>query len=220
MFRFNDPLLMPQTGETPQQRLLRALPLAGTPGADYVEKRGIPLAIANEAGVCYDEHWNGREAVVVPMRDHQGILYAVHGRYLQHFGKQNKMFTLGSEGGIIKVNGNTQTNAIILTEGLFDALSLSVCGYGAMATVGRWAAWLPGYCSGQTVFIAFDATRSGESETMVYKERLKGARVLRLLPPDRCKDWNTALRKRGSVVVTRCLQHALRLSETNKPVSP
>ncbi|WP_157522350.1 hypothetical protein [Mitsuaria sp. 7] len=39
-----DPVCMPRSGESPAERIARALPLAGTPGQDYVEGRGIPLA--------------------------------------------------------------------------------------------------------------------------------------------------------------------------------
>lgn len=215
MLRFNDPTLMPGTGETPQQRLSGALALEGTRGQSYVEKRGIPVVKAHEAGVRFDPDWNGREAVIVPMRDDQGTLCALHGRYLQQIGKQNKMFTIGHTGGIISVNGIVETNAIILVEGLFDALSIAACGYSALTTVGRWASWLPEFCSGHAVLLAFDAGRSGEATAALYRQRLQGAHIHRVLPPDRCKDWNTALLKRGRMVISRCLQEALCLSTPN-----
>jgi len=65
---------MPKTGETPELRLACAVPLIGTPGQTYVEKRGIPINIAHEAGVRFDGDWNGRAAVIVPMRDPDGNL--------------------------------------------------------------------------------------------------------------------------------------------------
>jgi hypothetical protein len=211
MLRLNDPIVMPGTGETPQDRWLRSLPLYGTNGQLYVEKRGIPLRVANQAGVRFDPDWNGREAVIAPMRDEHGSLCSLHGRYLQKFGKQNKMLTIGRPNGMIWVSGNVETHSIILVEGLFDSLSLAVCGYSSMATLGRWASWLPKFCNGHTVLIAFDATHSGEAETALYKQRLEGATIYRLLPPDRCKDWNSALLKRGRKVVTRCLRDAHRV---------
>ena len=40
---------MPRSGEQPADRLARALALEGTPGQAYVERRGIPLTIADAA---------------------------------------------------------------------------------------------------------------------------------------------------------------------------
>ncbi len=211
MRAFIDPLLMPLTGETPQQRLEASLPIEGTPGQKYLEKRGIPLPIAQNAGLRYDANWNGREAVIVPMRDNNEVLCGLHGRYLKITGTQNKMFTMGREGGIIKVSGSNSNEEVILVEGLFDALSVATSGYSTMATIGRWTPWLPDYCMGKRVFIAFDACKSGEEAFVDYKQRLVGAEVYRLLPPDRCKDWNTALIKRGDYRIARCIQNALHL---------
>lgn len=210
MFRLSDPITMPLTGETAEQRLQLSVDLEGTPGQDYVEKRGIPLNIAHAAGVRYDANWNGRAAVLVPMRDDKDRLCSLHGRYLQQTGKENKMFTIGPGGGIIKVNGTTLTHVLIIVEGLFDALSVAVGGYGSFATVGRWAPWLPEFCTNKNVLIGFDAARSGEEEYEIYKQRLPSAHVQRLYPPDNCKDWNTALLKRGKIAVARSIENALR----------
>jgi DNA primase len=211
MRSFIDPLLMPVTGETALQRLDFSMPIEGTMGQLYIEKRGIQLSTAQEASLRYDANWNGREAIIVPMRDMNGVLCGLHGRYLQITGHQNKMFTMGREGGIIKVSGPNFTESVILVEGLFDALSVATSGYSAIATIGRWTSWLPDYCLGKRVFAAFDACRSGEEAYQLYKQRLVGADVHRLLPPDRCKDWNTALLKKGDYRIARCIQNALHL---------
>ncbi|MEP7317823.1 MAG: hypothetical protein ABI921_03755 [Panacibacter sp.] len=65
----HDPLLMPVTGETPQERLYRSLPLFDTPGERYVEKRGIPVTVAHDMGLRFDAIWNGRPAVIAAMHD-------------------------------------------------------------------------------------------------------------------------------------------------------
>ena len=80
--RFNDPLLMPGTGESPEQLFARAIPLTGTSGQEYVERRGIPVTIADAAGLKFEKDFGGRPAVVFAMRDHEGRLASVHGRYL------------------------------------------------------------------------------------------------------------------------------------------
>jgi hypothetical protein len=209
MIRFLDSECMPRTGESPATRLARALPLTGTAGEHYVEKRGIPAHIAHEVGVRFDPDWNGRPAVIVPMQDPHGNLCSVHGRYLEHIGRENKMLTIGPGGGAISVAGGWHNDVIVIVEGLFDALSLAVCGYSSVATVGRWAPWLPELCHGKTVWLAFDGNRPGESEANEYKERLTGAITRRLQPPGRSKDWNTALVKSGRATVEGWLDRHL-----------
>jgi DNA primase len=147
------------------------------------------------------------------MRDADGALFSVHGRYLKQAGQQNKMFTIGPGGGVVSVLGGWRTDPVVLIEGLFDALSLAVCGYGAVATVGRWAPWLPEVCAGKLVWLAFDGNRPGEAEAGRYKQCLIGADTRRILPPDRCKDWNTALLKRGRAAVETWLRRRLEVAQ-------
>lgn len=205
-----DPPVMPVTGEPPQHRLDRALPIEGTPAQAYVEKRCIPIDIAHEAGVRFDADWNGRAAVIAPMYDQEHTLCSVHGRYLNKTGKEDKMFTIGPGGGILIVGGGYHTEPIILVEGLFDALSLAVCGYSSLATVGRLAPWLPEVCKEKLVLLAFDANQPGEAEVAFYKTFLTGAKIHRLAPPGHTKDWNSALMKRGALMVTNWLEYNLR----------
>src|SRR5687768_1024870 len=170
MRRFTDSVCMPGSGENPVARLAESSALFGTPGQRYVEKRGIPISVADDAGVRYDANWAGRPAIIVPMRDSDDALCSVHGRYLKHVGGQNKMLTIGSGGGAISVLGGWRNDPIILVEGLFDALSIAVCGYGAVATVGRWAPWLPIICARKLVWLAFDGNRPGEEDAARYRE--------------------------------------------------
>jgi Toprim-like len=207
--RLNDPPVMPITGEKPLERLTRSLPLFDTPGEQYVEKRGIPVAIAHDANVRFDPDWNGRPAVIVPMFDQNNTLCSVHGRYLEQTGNQNKMFTIGPGGGVLSTGTGFHTDPIIIVEGLFDALSLAVCGYSSLATVGRRALWLSEACKGRLVILAFDGNRPGESEVTFYRQYLLGANIHRLTPPGHSKDWNTALVKRSRVTVEQWLRHKL-----------
>jgi hypothetical protein len=209
MLRFNDSPTMPGTGESPEVRLARALPLSGTPGEAYVETRGIPAQLAHDAHVRFDPGWDGRAAVVVPMKDAAGHLRSVHGRYLEHTGKQNKMLTIGPGGGVVSVMNGLRRDSIILVEGLFDALTLALCRHGSVATVGRWAPWLPDVCAGKMVWLAFDGNCPGEATAGRYKQILVGADTRRLPPPGRSKDWNTALVNRGRATVEAWLRRHL-----------
>ena len=206
-----DPVRMPHSGELPSERLALAMPLAGTPGQAYVERRGIPLALAEKAGMRFDPDWDGRAAVLVGLRDREGLLVSVHGRYLTTLRGQNKMLTVGQPGGVAGVGRSWHAEHLILVEGIFDALSLAVCGWDGVATIGRWAPWLPQICDQRAVWLGFDANAPGEREASHYAELLTTASSRRLLPPARCKDWNTALVKRGKATIGRWLREQLRL---------
>lgn len=209
MLRFDDPSRMPGTGMSPADLLARATPLAGTPGQAYVERRCIPVSVADAAGVRFDPDFRQRPAVLVAMRDHEDRLVSVHGRYLHVLRGQNKMLTIGPGGGAVSVLGGWRTEPLILVEGLFDALSLAVCGWACVATIGHWAPWLPEVSAGRVVWLAFDAGRPGEAESARYAERLPAAELRRLPPPPRCKDWSTALVKCGRGAVTSWIHELL-----------
>lgn len=215
--RFDDPPLMPGTGHSPEQHLARAVPLAGTPGEVYVARRGVSLSVAAAAGVLFERDFGGRPAVLAALRDREGALVSLHGRYLHTVRGQGKMLTIGRGGGLLGVLGGWRTEPLILVEGLFDALSLATCGWASVATIGRWASWLPEVAAGRTVWLAFDAGRPGEADVSCYAARLRASDVRRLPPPTRCQDWSTALVKHGRSHVARWLRERLTASST-KPV--
>ncbi|MDD2335232.1 MAG: toprim domain-containing protein [Geobacteraceae bacterium] len=206
MRRISDPLFIPGSSLSPEEIHARALPLIGTPGQTYAEHRCVPVRIADEAGVRFDPDFAGRPAVLIAMRDQRGALTAVHGRYLHSTHCQNKMLTVGTEGGAVVLLDGWRTEPLILVEGLFDALSLAVCGWASVATIGRSISRLAEMTFGRVVWAAFDAGRSGETNVSTLRDRLPHALIQRLPPPPRCKDWNTALIKRGPQVVARWLQ--------------
>lgn len=196
--RSKDGPVMPRTRESPEDRLRATLPLEATPGQAYVERRGIPLNVAHDAGVRFDPDFGGRPAVVVAMRDNLESLRSLHGRYLHSQRRQNKMLTVGPGGGVVSVLDGWRVGPLIVVEGLFDALSLACCGRSCIATMGRWAPWLPKIAAGRMIWLAFDNGRAGEAEFLRYRRELVHcAGIGRLTPPTRCKDWSTALVKRG-----------------------
>lgn len=209
MLRFDDPPCMPGTGESPAERLARAAKLAGSPGEAYLERRRVPLEVAEDAGLRYDADFGGRPAILASLKDRSGGIASLHGRYLRVVRGENKMLTIGAGGGVVPMLGGWQAEPLILVEGLFDALSLAACGVPCVATVGRWAPWLTEVSMGRVVWLGFDAGRPGEADAARYAQRLSGARVSRLLPPPLCKDWNTALVKRGRGVVTRWVRDCM-----------
>lgn len=209
VLHFNDPQSMPGTGESPAERLAQSRQLSGTQAEAYLARRRVPLAVAEAAGLRYDADFGGRPALLAALRDRSGEVVSLHGRYLQVVRGENKMLTFGAGGGIVQMLGGWQAEPLILVEGLFDALSLAVCGWPCVATVGRWAPWLQEVCSDRTVWLAFDAGRAGDAYAARYTQRLGSSRVLRMLPPHHCKDWNTALVKRGSGQLSRWVRDSL-----------
>lgn len=202
---FNDPLHLPKTCDGPAELLAKAAPLEGSPGQAYIQRRGIPVEIAKTMGLLYAADYAGRAAVIVPMHDKQGRLCSVHGRYLETIRGQNKMLTVGQGDGLIIAMEGWHSDPLIIVEGLFDALSLAVCGFSCVATIGRQVTWLPEISAGNAVWLAFDTGRPGEHEAMHYQQILNKANTKRLTPPPNCKDWNTALVKRGEGAVRRWL---------------
>lgn len=202
-FAFADPLRMPVTGVTPEAAYADALPLSGTRGQEYAERRGIPVGIAEALGVRFAGDFAGRPAVVVPLRDREGRLASVHGRYLHLSRGMSKMLTVGTGGGAIFFETAWKDDPLILVEGLFDVLSLAVSGWRSVATIGRPIPWLPEVAKGRVVWAAFDNGRSGEANAEFYRHRLKESELRRLQPPLNCKDWNTALVKRGPAAISR-----------------
>ena len=207
--RFSDPLLMPNTNEQPQERWAKATGLAGTLGQAYVERRGISVRVADGAGVRFDADFEGRPAVLVPLRGQADTLVSVHGRYLHNVRHEDKMLTVGQGGGVINVLSGWRADPLILVEGLFDGLSLAMCDLACIATIGRWSPWLPEITAGRKVCLAFDASKPAKADVAEYSKRLKHSEIHRLLPPARCKDWNTALCKIGRSALTRWLHSQL-----------
>jgi Toprim-like len=217
MRRFSDPVILPGTGESAAERLARSLPLAGTVGMAYVGRRAVPVEVADRAGVRFDPDFAGRPAVLMPLYDDRGRLTSVHGRYLHATRTQDKMLTLGAGGGTVNVLRGWRGEPLILVEGLFDALSLATCGWSCAATIGRWAPWLAAATAGRVVWLAFDAGRAGDADVQLYRQRLPDAAVRRLPPPPRCKDWNTALVKRGPAEVARWVSEGVAANDGRRP---
>lgn len=202
-YPFCDPVRMPGSGLPPETVYVNALPLPGSAGQAYTERRGVPVAMADAMGVRFAPDYGGRPAVVVALRDEDGNLTSVHGRYLHTARGQCKMLTVGMGGGAISFTDGWKEDPLIVVEGLFDALSLAVSGWQSIATIGRTVKWLPEVSAGRVVWAAFDTGRSGDANAEFYRRLLKEAEVRRLPPPPNCKDWNTALVKRGPLLVSK-----------------
>jgi len=200
------PLQPPASQRSPNVSIaLQGLqPLEGSRGEAYLRGRGLPLEVCQSAKVKWSPSWLKRPAVVFPIYDDEGTLVAAQGRYID--GREDpKARTLGrKKSGVFLTSGfweQVRKGApVIITEAPIDALSLSACGFPALALCGKsgWPQWLPIQCAFKEVVIAFDGDAAGESGAIKLSPILDalGAKVRRLVP-EAAKDWNEMLEKRG-----------------------
>jgi hypothetical protein len=180
------------------QVLKDAVPIFGTAGAKYLEKRGIPVELASEANVLFSNNFYGRPAVLFPMHNQAGELVAFNGRFTDGKELQGKLKTqsVGKKSyGLFATHGALESEITTVCEGVFDALSLGLCGLPAVAVVGTsFPEWLPSALAFRNSFVATDADESGDkaADSLVNVLRSRGARAVRMRP-ERAKDWNDTL---------------------------
>lgn len=205
---WDDPSVVPDTGELPAEALARADGVEEPRCAEYLKRRSIPLKVARAAGLRYSPSFNGRPAVLAAMKRPDGEVVAVTARYLSTVRNQEKILTVGRAGGVFDVLDGLRRDPLMLVEGVFDALSVAHCGFACVATIGRYVDWLPDFAAGRTVLLGFDGNKVGDHGGRYYKDRMPGSTCLRLRPPFSAKDWSAALNKRGRGDVARALAAA------------
>ena len=196
----------PETADW-QDKWGATLPLAGTIGESYLQKRGVPLQVAEAAEVRFAKSWFGHASVAFPIKNRTGEIVAAQGRAVQGTSK----LTCGPKRGGVFFAPSPKSHtshsddvfkpldatlpAILLTEAPIDALSLAACGFPALALCGTSGPdWLRIACGLRHVLLAFDADEAGDQAALLLEHRLQslGARCRRLIPPQG-KDWNEAL---------------------------
>ncbi len=183
----------------PREAWAAAVPLEGTPGASYVERRGIPVDAAHEAGVRYAQGFYKRPAVLFPMYDRSGALIAVNGRFVD--GRDNpKTQTAGAKSlGLFTTPGALSAPLVAICEGAMDALSLWLCSIASVAVVGTSAPdWLPSALAFKPALIATDADASGDmAAAKLQASMMSASRTFRLRPRGG-KDWSEVLERTGA----------------------
>lgn len=202
--------------------------LSDSPGAKYLQRRGVALDVADAARVRFLQRWLGRPAVMFRICDQGGAVVAAQGRYID--GRDNpKARTMGekkhgvflapwaSASGRIFGPLDAATPAIIITEAPLDALSLATAGYPALALCGTSGpAWLPKAAAFRPVLLALDADEAGDQAAANLAPVLGsfGARAHRLRP-EGGKDWNQIICEAGAATVAAQVAAALLLAETS-----
>lgn len=174
------------------------LMLPNTPGADYLQSRGIPYFVAWEAGLLFHPAWHGKPSVVFPILDAESYMVAAQGRSITTTDK----ITHGNLScGIFKSHPSAdEMQSILVTEAPIDALSISAAGYAAVALCGTTIRpYLLDMLFGKTLLLAFDADEAGERAADLWTKAaaLSGAKVQRVRPQGG-KDWNEVLMQQGA----------------------
>lgn len=187
-----------------------AVALADAPGAAYLARRGITAAASAAAEVRFHRHWPGGAAIVFPICDRAGEIVAVQGRAVRGVAKRTygpkKLGVFAAPVFLSsgRALGPLQAEAIVITEAPIDALSLSSCGFPALALCGTSGPdWLHLACGLRRVVLALDDDEAGQNASRALRAFLSpyGARCYRLLPPG-AKDWNEALTGQGRDALT------------------
>ncbi len=176
-------------------------PLHGTPGATYLEGRGIRVDLAEAAGVRFTaagQHgcFGGHAGVVFPVVDVSGGVVALSCRYLGDL-TPNKRSVGTVSAGVFATCGALKADPVAICEAPIDALSLAGAGLPALALVGTGvsgrSAWLRKALALRTVYAATDADTAGDKAADELAASLNlGTQVERLRPPAPYKDWNEA----------------------------
>lgn len=186
--------------------------LRNTPAQAYLEGRGFHIETIMAAGAFFSPSWScfARPAVVFPVCDDKGVIWAAQGRFLGDF--KPKAITDGRVGrGVYASPDAWDAPILFLTEAPLDAISLWYCGFPALALCGvSERPWLWPLCLFKRVALAFDADEGGEKASANWRRDLAGfgASCLRVRPQG-AKDWNEMLKQRGQSQLNRYVNSIL-----------
>jgi DNA primase len=171
--------------------------IASTPGADYLESRGIPTAAAATAGVKFGRWWRRNEeankpeafeAVIFPIKNLDGEVVAAQARAI--VGGDKRTRGEKSAGIFFATPAALDSKVVAVTEAPIDALALAACGLDAIALCGtNWPDWLPDALAGCDVLLATDADDAGDQCASDLARELQGRASIRRLRPEGVKDW-------------------------------
>lgn len=193
----------------------KALP--NTPGAKYLERRGIPCeALPNIARDCCLYHpryfYDRRPSVLFMFSDRVGEPVAVSARFID--GNANGHRTLGPKklGAFYTMPEVWSAPVMVIVEAPIDALTLMVCGVPAIALGGCEAPeWLAVACGLKHVIFALDNDEAGNkaAERIAPELQALGAKTARLTPQG-AKDWNAMLQQSDIGTLSKWLNIRLR----------
>ena len=188
-------------------------------GRTYLQRRGIPAAVAVAACVRYAGLWGSIDlftgpAVVFPMQDADGKLVAAEGRFMTPPADVATTYRAGAKGGGVfqAMPGALDAVGVTLVEGPVTALSVAACGYQAVALCGStMPTWLAPRLAPRDVMVSLDWYEMAAEATAVPIFRAlaaAGAKPYRLAPPAG-RDWNDYLQAVGLEMMHAELDRAI-----------
>jgi hypothetical protein len=222
-----------------------ALPLeevSAFPAHDYLAGRVLPVSVAIAAGARFSRNWapsrtgkvyRGAPAILYPLRDMDGALQAVSGRYLRPMAYDRKNEKTG-EVTLDTVKARTGGEAhkgafwcpvvdcwgkwiapadvshLVIVEGPADALALAYLGVPSIALSGtNPPEWLHRAAAFKTVWVGLDNDEGGENGAAAVSEKVNGyARDAKRLRLD-SGHWGEAAKDFGEVIERRSGMAAL-----------
>jgi DNA primase len=174
-------------------------------GRAYLESRSIPIEVARSYGLGFvrqNEVFDGKNLgarIVIPHTNPDGEVVSIYSRATDPDSKIKHYHLKGRQKGMFNAPALREKDGLLfVTEGAFDALSLIVKGYRAVAIFGldglRWE-WV----REREIVLALDADGAGEKGIgeLAKKAQQFGIKLKRLTVEELggCKDVNEALVK-------------------------
>jgi len=207
-FTYTGPMIE-KANENWRRHLAFAVAIRDTDGAAYLRRRGVPVDVAERAGVKFGAWWRegeGRaepfDAVIFPVTDAGGNIVAAQARAINDDTKR----TGGDKSlGVFITTPGARAARIAITEAPIDALVLAACGLPSIALLGTtWAQWLPGALAGRGVALATDADEAGDDCARKLGALLTAWR----LRPVGAKDWAELAARDGLEAVRKQIDAA------------
>jgi hypothetical protein len=193
------PTLDPERQAVLDKMVSECVPIARTPGEEYLAKRGIVTSCASDSGVLFSPSWYGMGAAVIFLSlDERGKIIGAQGRYIDPSISPKMRGAGRTSVGTFRTHGAFEAGNMVvaITEAPIDALSIyGISGVPSVALFGvNVPIWLRRRCSMKHVLIATDSDDAGElCAARLSKELNLSISVQRLVFPNGSKDANEAL---------------------------
>lgn len=196
-----------------------------SPAANYIEKRGFPLAFVKQFGFGYAPSYEanrlfgsknkGFDRLIVPQTTPDGRIVNIYGRVISdaYKGRTEKAYNMTGKRGIFNAKALLE-DTVVICEGVWDALVWLFKGYNACALFGSdgipWH-WVKAH----TLVLCLDRDAADKQKQLAEEASMQGLRVY--IVPDsiyqgyeHLKDINELwVATRGNLELERIMEAAL-----------
>lgn len=164
----------------------------------------------------YYERYN--RCVSFPVMDKQGNVTDLYGRRTWDKGVGH-LYNNGSHVGLWNASGVLDSETVILTESIIDALSVYKAGFKNVTAIYGTNGFIKAHEDllssdhVKTIVLALDNDKSGQSSSLKIAEQFKQKTIVHALYPEGIKDMNQLLVEQGAEAVKTALQQAVAFTE-------